>query len=149
MTTEEKRPLVSIATTLLSFAIYFVLAKERYPFELSSYEQAQFVAKAVLIFVPFSIIAKIVLFILYAIINAVITGEKEQGFMKDEFGKLVEWRSSLNSSYIFYLGFFIAMIALVRGSDLPQILLILIFSLITGSIVQDISQFYYLRKGIQ
>ena len=149
MSIQEKRPIVSIISNLLTFGIYYAIVFNIYKESVSTIaEELKFWGAIVLIFIPVLIVAKIVLYIIFSIFNTIITGEKEENFLKDEFGRLIESKATRNSYHVFMGGFLLSMGSLVIGMPLLVMFNIILLSLIAAGMVQDLSEFYYLRKGI-
>ena len=148
MSIEEKRPIVSIMSNLLTFWVYYTIVFDIY--NQGSYtmsEELKFWAAVILILIPVLIVSKIVLYIIFSIVNTIFTGEHEK-FLTDEFGRLIEARSTRNFYNVFMAGFLLALVAAVLGMSLTIMFNVFLFSILGAGIVLDISQLYYLRKGI-
>ncbi len=149
MSIQEKRPIVSIISSLLIFGIYYVIAFNMYQERASTIaEELKFWGAIVLILIPVLMVSKIVLYILFSIFNTIITGEKEENFLKDEFGRLIESKATKNAYCVFMIGFLLSMGSLVMGMSPLVMFSIIMLSLMVSGMVQDFSEFYYLRKGV-
>lgn len=149
MSIQEKRPIVSLISNLLIFGIYYLVVYRIYSSgNYTTEEEFKFWGAVILILVPVMIIAKIVLYIIWSIFNTIITREREPGFLKDEFGRLVESKASNNFYHVFMAGFLIAMGSIALGMSHNLMFGIFLFSILMASIMQDISQFYYSQKGL-
>ena len=148
MTAEEKRPLAMLVTTLIVFSVYSYLAYHKYLSLGMTMEDSKFFAKAILIFLPFSIAAKIILYILYSIFNAILTGETEPSMTKDEFGKIIDLKASSNFYRIFIVGFLLAMVSQLLDWSIGSMFIIFFSSMFVGALVSEFSEYYYLKKGV-
>jgi len=96
MSIQEKKPLVSLVSNLLIFGIYYLLVFRKYNQSgFSSEEELRFWAAVILILVPVLIVAKIVLYILFSIVNTIVTKEQES-MLTDELDNLIELKSTRN-----------------------------------------------------
>src|SRR5688572_19486673 len=113
MSYQERRAIVSLFSSILITAIYSAYMYQRYP-ESSAYspEVFRFWGKFLLILIPVSIVAKIIIHIAFSIINTVATREEEPS-ITDERDHLIELKSNRNALYTFSLGFLAAMTSLV------------------------------------
>ncbi|MCD9022598.1 hypothetical protein [Cohnella silvisoli] len=148
MSYQEKKNIVSLIGTLLVFVFYCLYVFERYPeATLNSTETFSFWASVILILIPVSIVAKIIIYIVFNIIYRISTNEKEPSFA-DELDKIIELKATRNSHYVFIIGFVLAMGSLVI--DLPpyMMFIILIFSGFVSEMVGVITQLYLYRKGV-
>jgi len=147
MSYQEKRAIMSLISTILITALYSVYMAQRYP-EGSSYsaEVFRFWGAFFLILIPVSIVAKIIIYILFSIINAITTREVEPSF-SDERDKLIDLKATRNSFYAFIFGFLLAMVSLVMDMPPAAMFIILICSGLVSEIVGDISQFIFYRRG--
>lgn len=147
MSYQERRSLVNLISIILITAVYSAYMIQRYP-EGSAYspEVFHFWGAFFLILIPVSVIARIIIYIIFHIINAIATREEEPP-ITDERDKLVELKASQNSLYVFMIGFVLAMVALVVGMPPAAMFIILICSGVVSEMVGDISQFYFYRRG--
>lgn len=147
MSYQERRAIVSLSSTIVISVFYFWYMVQRYP-EGSSYsiEVFRFWGAAILILIPVSIIAKIVITIVFSILNTIATQENEPLF-SDERDKLIELKATRNSLYVFMFGFLLAMGSLIIDMTPSVMFIVLIFSGIVSELVGDISQFYFYRRG--
>jgi hypothetical protein len=143
-----KRALVSLFSTILIPALYSAYMLQRYP-DAGSYsaEVFRFWGAFFLILIAASVVIKIIIYIIFSIINTITTNEEEPSIV-DERDRLVELKSTRNSLYVFTVGIFIAMGSLVMGKP-PSVMFILFFVAgIAVGMVGDISQFYFYRRGV-
>jgi len=147
MSYQERRSIVSLISTILICAFYFSDAFQKYP-QTGAYSPELFYywGKTILFLILVSIGAKIVIHIVFSILNTIATKEEEPSFM-DERDKLIQLKSMRNSLYIFMVGFLLAMIPLVLNMQPTVMFIILVFAGILSEAVGDISQFFFYRRG--
>lgn len=135
-------------STVIVLGIYYWTVFERFNNELmNTDEQLQFWAKAILIAIPISIATKIVMMIIFAISNYIITKEELPCF-EDERDKLIELKSTRNSYFIFGIGFVISLVVLAFGYPPKFMFIALILAGIASEIFDNLSKLYYHRKGV-
>lgn len=135
-------------STIIVLGIYYWSVFERFNAqELTTDEQLQFWAKAILIAIPVSIVTKIVVMIIFVIINYIVTREKIAGF-EDERDKLIELKATRNSYIIFGVGFFISLAVLAFGYPPKYMFISIILGGMASEIFDNLSKFYYHRRGV-
>jgi hypothetical protein len=147
MSSQERRAIVSLLTTLLLAAIFFVYVLPRYPAG-NPYSAAvfHFWGLAVVILIPVSIVANIAMSIVFSIVYSMATHEKVAS-LADERDKLIELRALRNALYVFTCGFFLAMGSLVIAMPPSVMFIVLMGSGYGAGVVGTISQLYLYRKG--
>lgn len=147
MSSQERRAIVSLLTTLLLAAIFLVYVLPRYPAG-NPYSAAvfHFWGLAVVILIPVSIAANIAISIVFSIVYSMATHEKASSFA-DERDKFIELRALRNALYVFACGFFLAMGSLVIGMPPSVMFIVLMVSGYGSGMVGNISQLYLYRKG--
>ncbi|MCY9666228.1 hypothetical protein M5X11_14850 [Paenibacillus alginolyticus] len=148
MSFQEKRNVVSLFTTLLIFSVYSLYVFQKYQegnFHTSN--EFSFWGAFILILIPVSIVAKVIIHIVFSIINTVATKEKEP-LITDELDKLIALKSTRNSHYVFIIGFLLSMISLVMDQPPYVMFIILISSGLLSEVVGIITQLYLYRKGV-
>jgi hypothetical protein len=147
MSYQERRSIVNLISTILISAVYCAYMIQRYPVKDSySVDVFHFWGAFFLILIPVSIVAKIIIYIVFAIINAIATREEEVP-ITDERDKLIETKAHMNSNYVFIVGFVLAMGSLAIDRPPSVMFIILLLSGIVSEMVSDISQFHFYRKG--
>ena len=135
-------------TNVVVTALYFWIVYTRYvdgdPEKLND---LSFWATAVLIMIPIQMGSHIVVHIIHAIVSHVSNKEQEPG-LTDERDKLIELKSTRNSHYAFMLGFLGAMFALSYDAQAVAMFAILVGSGLVSSLVSEVSQIYYYRRGV-
>ena len=100
-----------------------------------------------LIFIGVSIVARIIIFIIFHIINAIATHE-EKIPVQDERAKLIKLLGTRNSHYVFSGGFVIGIVGLAVGFPLYSIFIVFVVSGLLSEIVDNGTQLYFHRKGL-
>ncbi|WP_236339869.1 hypothetical protein [Paenibacillus plantiphilus] len=94
-----------------------------------------------------SIVANIVITIVFIIIYRITTNEEEPAFA-DELDKLIELKAIKISHYVFLLGFLLAMSSLAMDMPLSVTFILLIFSGFLAQLGNIVTQLYHYRKGV-
>ncbi len=148
MSIQEKRKIVNIISTLLITSIYFWYVLQSRPEKaMTTDELLSFWATSLLILIPVSIVAKIIIHILFGIANTIVTREFDS-MNSDERDKLIELKATRNANYLFGAGFFLAMGTLAMDMSVTIMFMVLIVSGVLSEIMDNVSQLYYYRKGI-
>ncbi len=148
MSFQEKRNIVSLISTLLIFSLYSMYVFQKY--QEGSFHTSNafsFWGAFILILIPVSILAKIIIHIVFSMINTIATKEKEPR-ITDELDKLIELKSTRNSHYVFIIGFLLAMIPLVMDHPPYVMFIILISSGLLSEVIGVITQLYLYRRGV-
>lgn len=148
MSYQEKRSLVNLVSAILVTTLYSVFMMQRYP-QADPYarEIFHFWGAFFLILIPISIVARILIYIVFHILNAIATRE-EQTPVTDERDKL-SWNCGPGSLrlYVFAVGVMLAMGALVVEQPPAAMFIILICAGAASEIVSEMAQFYFYRRG--
>lgn len=147
MSYQEKRAIVNFVGSILITALYSAYMVQRYP-QVSPYsvEIFRFWGAFFLILIPVSIVAKIIVYIVFHIINAIATREEKLP-ITDERDKLIESKAQTNATWVFVPGFILAMGSLVVDLPPTAMFIILLCAGLMAEIVSEISQFYFYRRG--
>jgi hypothetical protein len=145
---KEKQVLASLIASLLIIVFYSLYVYNRYieadPGLLNNY---RFWGKSFLILIPLAIVVQIVIHILFAIINKVVTNEDLDG-REDERDKLIELKSLRVSYWVFIAGFTLAMGSMALGLQ-PWVMFV---SYLASGFIAEIAsgtvKIFYYRKGI-
>lgn len=144
---KEKEIIVSIISSILILGIYSWYVYSRYfSVDPAIVNDFKFWGKAFLILIPVSIVAQIVIHIIFAIINKIVTKE-EISDLTDERDKLIELKTIRISHWIFILGFLLAMASQAMGMQPWVMFVTLIYSGFVASITSEITKLYYYRRG--
>jgi hypothetical protein len=147
MSYQEKKNIVSLISTLLIFGIYCSYVFQMYQEGSIDSTSLHFWGSVILILIPVSIVAKIIISIVFNIINRMLTNEKEPSF-SDELDKLIGLKATRNSHYVFVIGFLLAMGSMVIDKPPSVMFITLIFSGLVSEMVGGITQLYLYRRGV-
>lgn len=144
---QEKRSVVNVTSTILITTVYAVFMSQYYP-AVSAYspEVFRFWGAFFLILAPVSIIARILIYIVFTAIHYAQTRE-EKPPVSDERDELIELRAGKRAVYIFIIGLMLAMAALVIEQPPATMFAILICAGVIAEIVGEASQFRFYRRG--
>lgn len=148
MSYQEKKVLVSIISSIVIFALYTIYAiynaEEN---SITSDSDFSFWGSFILILLPVSIVAKIIIHIGFVIYNKIARNEDGPSF-EDELDKIIELKADRISLYVFFFGFIFSMVPLV--TELPTYLtfLVLILFGFLSDLLGRIAQLYFYRKGV-
>lgn len=147
MSWHEWRAVVSAVSTLLIVVIFSAVMAPRYP-AVNPYapEVFQFWGSFFLLLIPFTIIAQIVIQIIFTLLTRIATKADEPSGM-DERDSLIDMRSARNSVYVFSFGVVVAVGTQAFGVIPAVMFVLLIASGVASSLVSDISQWFYYRRG--
>ena len=148
MTYQERQNLVNIFSAVLITGIYSLIVFQRHRdgvFDLTR----DFSKWGILflIFIGVSVAARIVIQIVFHIINAIATREEDVP-KEDERDKLVKLKATRNSYYAFVSGFVISVVGLALGMPVHWIFIVFVISGLISEIIDNSSQMYYYRKGV-
>lgn len=143
----EKQSIVSIIGSVLVIGIYSLYVYRHYiQADMGLLNDFQFWGKSFLYLIPVAIVVQIVIQILFAIANRIITQE-DLPDITDERDRLIELKSIRISHWIFTLGFMLAMGALAAGMKPYVMFLTLITSGFVASLASEIAKIIYYRRG--
>jgi len=148
ITIQEKQILVSVISSILILGFYSLYVYQKYiagnPEILNDFK---FWGRSFLFLIPVSIVVQIIIHIIFAIINKIITNEDFPS-ITDERDKLIELKAIRISHWIFISGFVLSMGSLTLNMQPYVMFITLIFSGFIAAIVSEIVKIYYYRKGI-
>lgn len=148
MSYREKENIVNIFSGLLITAIFAWTIYQRHlagQFDLTSDFRNWGII--LLIFMGVSIGARILIYIVFHIINTIATQEEELP-ITDERDKLIQLKSTRNSHYAFAVSMMLGFLSLAIGAPIYIILVAFVASGLISEIVDNGSQIYYYRKGV-
>lgn len=148
MSYQEKQNIVNIFSALLVTVIFALMVFNRQ-------QQGQFDLTVdfrtwgtiFLIFIGISIVVRIIIQIIFHIINAIATRE-EKVPTEDERDKLIKLKATRNSYYAFTSGFVLSVLGLAAGMPVYWIFIAFVGFGLIAEIVDNGSQIYYYRKGV-
>lgn len=144
---KEKQILVTLINTIVILASYSLYVYYKYiignPDIINDFK---FWGKAFLILIPITIVAQIIIHIIFTIVNKIITNE-DLSTISDERDKLIELKAIRIAHWIFTAGFLMAMGSQAFGMQTYVMFFLLLFSGFAASIVSEIAKLYFYRKG--
>src|SRR6056297_3073080 len=106
---QEKQSIVSIISSVLIIGIYSKYVYKNYVAgNLEILNDFQFWGKSFLYLIPIAIVVQIVIHIVFAIVNRIVTQE-DMPDITDERDRLIELKSIRISHWIFIVGFMLSM----------------------------------------
>jgi len=148
MSYREKESLINIFSGLLITGIYaWIIYQKQLAGQFDLTVNYNKWGEILLIFMGISIVARIVIYIVFHIINAIATREEDIP-KEDERDKLVKLKSTRNSHYVFSGGFVLGILALAIGMPVYWIFVAFVVSALLSEIMDNASQIYYYRRGI-
>lgn len=148
MSYQEKQNIVNIFSGLLITGIYAWMVYHRHQmgqFDLT--EDFRTWGILFLIFIGVSVAVRVIIQIIFHIINAIATREDKVP-PEDERDKLVKLKAMRNSYYVFVSGFVVSVVGLALGMPVYWIFIIFIVFGLIAEIADNGSQIYFYRKGI-
>lgn len=147
MDIKEKQILVVIISTILIFTCYSLYVYNNYivkNFEILN--DFKFWGKTFLILIPVTIVSQIVIHIIFAIVNKIVTNEDIES-KSDERDKIIDLKAIRVSHWLMTAGFVVAMITQVLGMQPYMLMLSLICFGFISAIVSELTKMYLYRKG--
>ncbi len=143
----EKQSIVSIIGSVLVIGLYSLYVYRNYiQADMGLLNDFRFWGKSFLYLIPVAIVVQIVIQILFAIANRIITQEDIPD-ITDERDKLIELKCIRISHWIFTLGFMLAMGALAIGMKPYVMFLTLICTGFVASLASEVAKIIYYRMG--
>jgi hypothetical protein len=147
MDNKEKQILVTAISLVLIFGCYALYVYNKYiAMNFAILNDFKFWGTAFLILIPVTIVAQIIIHIIFAIINKMVTNE-DMVTLRDERDKLIELKAIQISHWIFTLGFLLAMGSQAIGMPHYSMFITLIVAGFISGIISEIAKIYFYRKG--
>lgn len=147
MSYHERRALLSLLSNIGINAVYAALMLQQHPQgDAYSIEVFRFWGRFFLILIGVTIVAQIVIQIIFVIVNTIATREGEPSII-DERDRSIELRAARYSLYVVSIGFLLAMGSLVIDQPPVVMFLILLGAGTLSEVVFDASQFFFYRRG--
>jgi hypothetical protein len=147
MSYHEKRAIVNMLSSVLVTASYSVYLYVRYLAGGGEFiNDPRFWGQAFLIFIPVSIVANIIISIVFTIHYRITTREEEPS-ISDERDKLIELKGSRNALFAFSIGVVLSMVTLVLDMPIYVMFITIIYSGLLSSVIDEFTQFYLYRRG--
>ena len=148
MSYQVKQNIVNIFSGILITAFYaLIIIQKQQEGQFNLKEDFDTWGVIFLIYIGVSIIARIIIQIVFHIINAIATRE-EKVPVTDERDKLISLKATRNSYYVFSSGFVLAVMSLAIGMPVYGIFIAFVATGLLAEITDNGSQIYYYRKGI-
>ena len=148
MSYQEKQNIVNIFSGLLITTIYALMVYQRH--RQGSFDLTEDFGKwgvLFLIYIGVSIVVRIIIQIIFHIINAIATRE-EKTPVEDERDKIVKLKATRNSYYANASGFVLSVMGLAIGMPVYGIFIAFVGFGLVAEIIDNGSQIYYYRKGV-
>ena len=148
MTYQERQNIVNIFSGLLITSIYALIVLQKH--QQGIFDLTQDFNKwgiIFLIYIGVSVAARIIILIIFHIINAIATREEDVP-EEDERDKLVKLKAIRNSYYAFTSGFVLSFMGLAVGMPVHWVFIAFVCFGLVSEIVDNGSQIYYYRKGV-
>jgi hypothetical protein len=143
----EKQILVSLISSILILGFYSLYVYHKYiagiPDIINNFS---FWGKAFLILIPVTIVAQIIIHIVFFIINKIVTNEDVPA-KSDERDKLIELKAIRISHWTFIIGFLLAMGSQAIGMQPWVLFITLTYSGFIAAVVSETAKIIYYRKG--
>ena len=148
MSYREKENIVNIFSALVITSVYaWIVYQKQMSGLIDLKDDFQKWGIVFLIFAGLSIVARIIIYIIFSIINVIATREEKIPPI-DERDKLIKLKATRNSHYSFSFGFFIAIIGLSIGMPTYWLFILFVLSGVVSELIDNGSQMYYYRKGV-
>lgn len=147
MSYQERRAAASLISTVMGSTFYFADVLGRYHAGGGAENEFAFWGAAILLYVPAMVVFKVIVQIIFVILNAIVTRSEEPD-ITDEFDRLVDMKSTTLFSYMFMAGFMLSMAALVAGYAPAAMFVILLMSMLAAGSMLDIAQVVMYRRGL-
>jgi len=147
MDNKEKQIVVTVISLILIFVCYSLFVYNKYIADnLTIINDFKFWGKSFLILIPVTIVSQIVIHIVFAIINKIVTNE-DMPTLSDERDKLIDLKAIRISHWIFTTGFLLSMVSQVIGMPPWAMFITLVASGFVSGIASEIAKIYFYRKG--
>ena len=154
MSYQEKKSLTNIISSVVITTVYAVIIYQKYlDGVLDDSNIFRFWAIVILIFIPISIIARIIILIIYHILEAIVQTSKGKDIddviddVVDEREKLIQMKSNSISMYIFSLGFILALATQLFDVSNHLFFIVIITSGLIMDVVSESLMIRYYRRG--
>ncbi|MBN2212974.1 MAG: hypothetical protein JW723_01910 [Bacteroidales bacterium] len=145
---KESQILVTMFSLILIPVIYALIVYNKYvPGNPDILNDLAFWGKRFIVLVPVMVVALIVIHIIFAIINKIVTNQ-DIPVITDEMDRLIDLKSIKISRWVTSVGFLLAFGSQAIGMQPWVMLATLISSCFLGGVVEGIVQIYFYRKGI-
>ena len=148
MSYQEKENVVNIFSGLLITLVYaWIVYQKQLAGVYNLTEDFKQWGVVFLLFVGVSVVARIIIYMVFHIINAIAT-RNDKIPVKDERTKLITLLGTRNAHYVFSGGFVMGILGLAVGFPPYTIFIVFILSGLLAEIVDNSTQLYFHRKGL-
>lgn len=146
---QAKESIISLIGSTIVTLPYLIYVFGRFQSEaLSTEAEFKFWATAILLMIPLRIIAEIVMHILAAIFEAIITqAEPEFDDTVDERDRQIGLKAQRNSYVTFALGVFIALVLVAINGSPTTMFIVFILAGFASDLADHISKLVYYQRG--
>lgn len=148
MSYQERENIVNIFSGLVITLVYGWIVYQKH---LSgAYDLTQDMnqwGKIFLLFVVVQIVARIAIYIVFHIINAIATRETKVP-VQDERAKMIKLLGTRNSHYVFSGGFVLGIVGLALGYPVYVLFIVFVISGLLSEIIDNGTQLYFHRRGV-
>lgn len=154
MSYQEKKSITNIISSILITTIYTVIMYQGYLDGGLDYSSIfKLWAVVILVFIPISVAAKIIIMIIFHIFESVVQAAQGNNIedemdIVDERDKLIQMKSSVIAMYIFSLGFIIALITQLFDVSNHVFFIVLIIAGLITDIVSESLMIRYYHRGV-
>lgn len=147
MSTKEKETIVTLISAVVIMGFYSLYVYQNYLKEdWTLINDFKFWGTTFLIMIPVQIVSQIIIHILFAIFNKIVTNE-DMEMMSDERDKLIELKSIRIAHWIFTGGFLTAMTTQAVGMEPWAMFASLITFGFLAAIISGSAKIYFYRRG--
>ncbi len=148
MDIKEKQILVTAINLVVIFTCYSLYVYTNYVAkDFGILNDFKFWGTTFLILIPVTIFMQILIHILFAIINKIVTNEDIPPHMNDERDKLIDLKAKRISHWIFTAGFLLAMATQVLSMPPYVMFITMIISGFASGVVSEMAKLYFYRRG--
>lgn len=154
MSYQEKKSLTNIISSIVITGVYSLIIYQRYlngSFDTSNI--FRFWAIVILIFIPISVLARIIILIIFNIAESVVQTVKGEDInaemdMVDERDKYIAMKATNASMMVFALGFILALLVQLFDVSNHWFFIIILVSGLVTEVLSDTLSIVYYRKGV-
>ena len=154
MSYQERKSITNIISSIIITTIYAIIMYQKYSSgAIDDSNLFIFWAIVILIFIPISIIARIIILIIYHILESIVSvaqgNEPEDAIdIMDERDKLIEMKSTAISMYIFSLSFVIGLVTQLFDLSGHVFFVVLIIGGFLSDMVSEMLKIRFYRRGV-
>jgi hypothetical protein len=145
---ERKNTVYLITNIVVSIAYFMVIAQQYIEVGPAPYSDFRFWGSALFVFIPVQIVTRIIIHIIFSIINTIITQEEEPDII-DEFDKRIESKATLIFYDLFIVGFFLSVATIFLDTPPFVMLVMFLFTATIAGIAGDIARIIFYRRGLR